>query len=109
MQSLQSRVFELVENKGGHAASTTTIRFSNVPEPCTAIYSGPNISFGQAIVKDGEMLYQAIELDGTLRAGRAKIAIKATDGNPREMHLHWSWLTGEKSSGVSVWQEIEPN
>ena len=81
------------------------MQFGSKTHPCTATYSGPNVRFGQVIVEDNEMLYQAIESNGKLSAGRANITLEEMDGERLVMRLEWTWLTGDLSSGVSIWRE----
>jgi len=101
------KVFQLVENKQGHASGATIMRFNDCESPCTATYSGPNVSYGQAIVQSKSMLYQALESDGALTAGQAKVTIAEPTAGQMEMRLDWKWLTGDRSEGVSFWQQIE--
>lgn len=107
MQDLAGKSFELIENSDGHASGSTMMRFEAASNPCKATYSGPNINFGQAIVQGNEMLYQALESDGKLTAGRATVSILEFEDQPLEMRLQWAWLTGDRSSGVSIWRQVE--
>ena len=98
---MQGLVFELSENTGGHASGATRMTFSNESDPFRATYTGPNISYGHAIVAGGVMLYHAVHSDGSLSAGRADVEL-----SDEQMLLRWQWLTGEPESGVSVWKRI---
>lgn len=107
MQELANKTYELMENTTGHATHTTMMIFGPSSEPCKGVYSGANIIFGQALVNGQEMLYQAMETDGQLTAGRATVSLVTVPGRPSEMHLQWQWLTGDLSSGVSKWRQVE--
>ena len=104
---LVGRTFELVENNAGHAVSATIMRFGKSTESCTATYSGPNVTTGHAILRSDEMLYHAIDSNGKLSAGRAKVSITKTPVEVAEMRLNWTWLTGDKTSGISIWRECD--
>lgn len=98
---MEGVTFELLENAGGHAKSATRMTFTNASQPFRATYEGPNVTFGHAIVENNVMLYHARNLDGTLAAGQAEVELTDT-----QMILRWRWLTGEATSGVSVWQRL---
>lgn len=100
MNELRDQTYELIENADGHAEGKTRLAFSN-SETVNATYTGPNVVFGNAIVHEAEMVYQALTVEGELNAGRATISIE--DGI---LVLHWTWLTGDRSSGVSRWRKI---
>lgn len=96
---MRNRTFELIENSDGHAAGATRMVFSDETQPYRATYSGPNVTFGHAIVEDGVMLYHARHADGSISAGQADVNLTED-----QMVLNWRWLTGEETSGVSVWK-----
>lgn len=108
MMNLSGRAFELIENDNGLAASTTRISFDVGRGPYRGTYLGPNIVHGQVLVSDVggtlKMLYHALTASGELVAGRADVSI--SDHEPLHMQLKWQWLTGDLSSGVSNWTEI---
>ncbi|WP_018996504.1 hypothetical protein [Hirschia maritima] len=104
---LSGCVFELIENSSGHAAEKTIMSFSPNLEICSAIYSGPNIEFGQVLVSDDCMLYHALDKAGKLAAGQAKISIQQDDSNDVFMKLEWSWLSSDSSSGESLWKLVK--
>jgi hypothetical protein len=109
--NLSNRHFELVENSDGHASAKTIMKFSEQIEPFLGTYAGPNIIYGQVIVKTSstgstEMLYQSLTSDGELVAGRAQVSLHEEDDQPAEMKLHWQWLTGSLASGTSIWREM---
>lgn len=106
MPSLSNKSFELIENRGGHAAGSTVMRFDSSSDPNRAVYSGPNVKVGHAMVVGDEMVYHAVDFDGQLSAGRAKITIIESAGET-EMHLNWQWLTGDRSTGLSKWRQVD--
>lgn len=106
---LSRRTFELVENTDGLAASTTRISFETGTGPFRGTYKGPNIAHGQVLVSDADgelrMLYHALTISDELVAGQADVSISEQD--PLRMQLKWQWLTGDLSSGVSNWIEVD--
>ena len=98
---MQNKTFELLENADGHAAGATRMVFSDETQPYRATYSGPNVTFGHAIVEDNVMLYHARNTDGSISAGQAEVEL--TDN---QMVLRWRWLTEDNTSGISVWKRI---
>lgn len=105
MNDLAGKSFELIENNDGYAAGSTVLKFGASLDPYQAIYSGPNIKFGQAIVSEDEMLYHALDSEGCMASGYAKVKFEGR-GDNSEMILHWQWLTGGKSNGISRWRNI---
>ena len=103
---LRNKTFELIENEEGHALESTRMAFGSAQDPFTAIYSGPNTSLGQVLVSDSRMLYQSADLEGNLSAGEAAISFAQTNGTST-MVLNWRWLTGDQSSGISKWREVD--
>ncbi len=108
---LSNKVFELIENEDGLAASKTKMVFDNSISPYRATYSGDNVHYGNAIVSASSneisMLYQALTKEGELVAGKAKVYLTSPDSQLLKMQLHWQWLTGDMSSGISHWCEID--
>jgi len=85
--------------------------FNHCTSPYEASYSGPNVSNGHALVfaKNDvlNMVYHAITSEGILVAGKAVVELtRASSTNTLEMQLNWQWLTGDLSSGISKWIEI---
>ena len=105
MHGLLGRSFTLVSNNKGDASESTIMQFGTSIAPQIATYSGPNIVYGHAIVAGDEMLYHALGVDGNVKAGRAKVNLDGSDDQPLTMTLRWSWFTGDKTSGTSVWHE----
>mgnify|MGYP005989951659 CR=1 FL=1 len=107
---LSNRKFELIENEAGLASEKTLMVFDNSSHPYKASYSGPNVKYGHIIVSTDKsetiMLYHSLSKDGDLAAGRAKVTLKEINSSTTEMQLHWHWLTGDLSSGISKWSEI---
>lgn len=105
---LSKRTFELVENADGLAANETRIAFADGNNPFKGTYQGPNIVYGQVLVSDVggtcQMLYHALTSSGELVAGKANVYFSGQE--PLRMQLHWQWLTGDLSSGVSNWIEV---
>ena len=102
---LQDRVFVLVQNESGHASGDTIMRFGDAELPFTAEYAGPNVMYGHVVVHEGRMLYHSLDSDGNLSAGIARVQLDDSLPTP-EMTLEWRWLTGDDSSGTSVWRQL---
>ena len=72
-----NKTFQLAENDQGHAGLSTTMRFSSDTHPYRANYEGPNIVYGSALMSETEsklvMLYQQLNADQNLTAGRADV------------------------------------
>lgn len=105
MYDLRAMAFELIENSDGHATTSTLLQFDSSSGPYRAIYTGPNVKFGHVIVSGNEMLYYAMDAEGSMSSGYAKVSFDVFEGKT-EMILNWQWLTGDKSSGVSRWRHI---
>lgn len=107
---LSNRKFKLIENKKGLAFGETIMVFDSTDSPYKAVYEGPNIDYGHALVSfENEkltMLYHSLSLEGELSAGKATITLSKANSNNLEMQLDWHWLTGDLSSGISKWREI---
>jgi|SRR5690554_1270920 len=105
---LSNRIFELVDNAEGLAASETRISFAGGRNPYRGTYQGPNIIYGQVMVSevDGtcQMLYHALTASGELVAGTANASFSGHES--LRMQLNWHWLTGDLSSGTSNWIEV---
>jgi len=52
------------------------------------------------------MVYHALTQQGELVAGKAQVQLVRKDLGNLEMQLNWQWLTGELSSGISRWEEV---
>jgi len=107
---LSNKTFELIENQNGLADSSTRMIFNKNSAPYEATYSGPNVSNGHVLafkVNDSfNMVYHALTQQGELVAGKAQVQLVRKDLGNLEMQLNWQWLTGELSSGISRWEEV---
>lgn len=108
--NLENKIFDLIENQGGLASSDTRMTFNNDSFPFQAMYSGPNVSNGHVLVASHEgslnMIYHALTSEGVFVAGKADVSFTNTEKGPLTMQLNWQWLTGDLSSGVSMWSEV---
>jgi hypothetical protein len=108
-----NRSFELTENRDGEAAESTVMSFGSESNHCRGIYTGPNVVLGQCLVYERssggivEMVYQAVDREGGLNAGSAIVSFEESREGECLMILEWTWLSGDKSSGISVWRELE--
>lgn len=107
--NLKNKIFDLIENQDGLAESHTRMIFNGNSLPFQATYSGPNVSNGHVLVSSDannnlNMVYHALVNDGSLVAGKADISFSTIE-NILTMKLNWQWLTGDLSSGVSMWKE----
>lgn len=101
----------MIENADGLAGDKTRMIFDDGTSPYRAIYTGENIEYGNVIVTTNKntlnMLYQALTTEGDLVAGKAQVNISAISSTSLEMELQWQWLTGDLSSGISRWKEVD--
>lgn len=110
LDDLAGYEFALIENETGEAESGTTMRFGRRHKHAIeASYEGPNVSHGHALVTQTAagsttMVYHALDADGALNAGTAKVIIEHV---PMTMRLEWQWLTGDRSRGTSLWRRRE--
>ena len=105
MYDYANKQFTLTQNSQGHASTQTVMQFGPQRNPWQATYSGDNTKIGQVLIQRGEhgdeMVYQAVTEHDVLVAGRAQV--KVDTNLPVTMSLHWQWLTGDRSNGISTW------
>lgn len=109
--NLSNKIFRLVDNQDGLAMSDTKMTFSENSAPFIAKYSGDNIVYGNVIVttSNGEMkmLYHSLSTNNELAAGKANVHLSVNKFNNLDMTLEWCWLTGDLTSGISKWIEVD--
>ncbi len=107
---LSNRKFKLIENQQGLASGDTIMVFDSTGLPYRAVYNGPNIEYGHALVSFEDekltMLYHSVSRKGELSSGKATITLSQNNSSNIEMQLDWQWLTGDLSNGISTWREI---
>jgi len=106
---LTSKTFQLIENQDGLASSSTRMIFNSSNAPYEATYSGPNVSNGHVLVFKNDtldMVYHALTHEGKLVAGKAVVELTIEEPETLKMQLNWQWLTGDLTSGISRWIEI---
>ena len=107
---LSNKKFQLVENNEGLASEQTLMAFDSFDSPYRAIYHGSNIEFGHVVVSSENgalnMLYHSLSKEGELSAGKAIVTLTTVASGGTEMQLNWQWLTGDLSSGISKWREV---
>lgn len=108
------RRFRPVTNTpNGEVNGETLFRYSQQGELFTATYSGGGIRHGQMtglVGLDGSLkfLYQHVSDNGEFRAGQCQsVPQLLADGRIR-LHESWQWLTGDRSRGESVVEEVAP-
>jgi hypothetical protein len=108
--NLQNKQFLLIENGDGLAASDTLMIFDDSCDPFHATYSGPNVSNGHVLVSftnnKCNMVYHALASKTDLVAGKAEVSFVNSKTNENVMQLNWQWLTGDLSSGISLWRQV---
>ena len=109
--NLSSKKFQLIENHDGLASNQTLMTFDSSEYPYKATYHGPNIEFGHAIAYSVNgalnMFYHSLSKQGDLSAGKAVVTLTKAASGDTEMQLDWQWLTGDLSSGISRWGEVD--
>jgi hypothetical protein len=108
---LSNKIFRLIDNLDGLASDETRMIFSGNSVPFIATYSGDNILYGNVVVTshddETKMLYHAVSTSNELVAGEADVHLSINKSNKLNMTLNWSWLTGDLSSGISEWVEVD--
>lgn len=110
--SLDNRVFVAIANSEyGIVSSETRFHFWQQGDVFFADYSGGDVREGHIIGQftgetEGAMLYHCMTKDHVLKAGKATAEFTQVESGRVTMDLNWRWLTGDKSSGTSHYEEI---
>ena len=94
----------------GEVGGETVFLYRQDGEVLSGDYSGGAIVAGSLLGRvraDGslEFLYQHLNRDGELMAGRCESTPRRVDGR-LVLAERWKWLTGDRSSGTSEVEEI---
>lgn len=109
---LVGKRFRLLENStSGAAGIDTVLSFTSDDDVIVGHYGGGSILVGHVLARRSgecelEMLYQGATTSGQIRAGAAAATFRADDKGGMTMTLEWRWLSGDGSSGTSVWELI---
>ena len=111
--NLNGLVFSPVQNsEHGTVAATTVFKFKQLGKQISAIYSGGDVVdghiIGQFISNDkAALLYHNVTKSGDLQAGEAEAIFAMLPDKRLTIHMNWQWLNGDKSNGISYYEEIK--
>ena len=112
--NLDGKVFRSVSNsENGEVGAETRFHYRQTAGIVTADYSGGSIVVGHLIAKmlDGgrlDMRYHHLNDKGDLMLGTCtSTPARLPDGRLRFTE-EWQWLSGDRSSGSSVIEEVAP-
>lgn len=106
------RLFSPTRIEGrSETTSDTVFKYEQIGTLVTATYSGGDIEFGQllgTVNKDGtlDFHYQHRNRQGLLMAGQCHTTPEVLDTGKLRLHETWQWMTGDKTQGTSVLEEI---
>jgi len=110
--SLDGKVFRSIGNSdNGDVDGETRFQYRQIGNLVTATYSGGSVVEGHLIalmLPDGslDMRYHHVNIRGDLMLGTCRsIPERLPDGRLR-LHEEWQWLSGDRSSGRSVIEEV---
>ncbi len=110
---LTGKTFGLLTNsENGEVSTDTLFYYKQNDNLVTAEYHGGTIKYGKIIAKQNEnntleMLYQCLTTDGELKAGSAYAKVSKNKEGKIQLDLNWQWLNGDKSSGTSIYLEVD--
>lgn len=107
--NLAGTTFRAVSNSNHGTINTETeMRFTADGDIVSGNYTGGSVIEGHILGKrlnesELEMLYQSIDINGEIQAGKAHARFASDNKNQIHMYLDWQWLTGDQSAGQSEW------
>ncbi|NNC37481.1 MAG: hypothetical protein EX271_12435 [Acidimicrobiales bacterium] len=110
--NLNGRRFYPVHNTvNGTVTDDTIFHFSQSGENITADYAGGDIEIGHItglFMKPDTaiLLYHCLTTEGELKAGRADAHFSLNEAGTICIDMQWQWLSGDKTSGTSHYEEI---
>jgi len=110
--SLDGKIFRSIGNSdNGDVDGETRFHYRQSGHLVTATYSGGTVVEGHLIalmLPDGslDMRYHHVNIRGDLMLGTCRsVPERLPDGRLR-LHEEWQWLSGDRSSGRSVIEEV---
>ncbi len=112
MINLNHKKFVLLSNSEKGTVNTDTIfEYQQYDNLIIANYKGGFIKYGKIIGKLLEdkidMLYQCLNVDDELLAGKAIAIVTKTKEDKIKLSLNWQWISGKEGSGTSEYIEIK--
>jgi len=110
--NLDNRKFRSLANTdNGDVSSQTIFHYRQRGDVVWAEYRGGSVRQGSLIARwtDGdtlEMRYHHITRDNQIKTGRCTSHPEMSENGRLLMYEEWQWTTGDKSSGISVIEEI---
>ncbi|MEM1248605.1 MAG: n-acetylglutamate synthase [Acidobacteriota bacterium] len=107
------RIFRGRSNTGnGDVGSETIFYYRQEGDVVSATYTGGVVRDGQllgTVADDGSLdfCYHHIDSDGALHAGQCRSTPRVEKGGRLVLEEEWQWLTGDRSRGSSVVEEVE--
>lgn len=95
----------------GEASNHTVFHYRQDGSIVWATYQGGAIRFGSLIAQVGadgglEMRYQHINASGEFMHGKCRSRPEVLGDGRLRLHERWEWLSGDRSKGESVVEEI---
>ena len=109
---LDGRIFRSIGNTGnGEVDSETRFHYRQAGDVVTATYRGGSIVEGHLIAKvlpGGvlDMRYHHVNDRGELMIGTCRSTPECLPDGRLRFHEDWQWLSGDRSSGRSVIEEV---
>lgn len=96
----------------GDVGTETLFYYAQQGDVVSARYTGGSVRDGQllgTVANDGslEFCYHHIDVAGALHAGRCRSTPRFEDDGRLVLDEEWQWLTGDRSRGSSVVEEVE--
>jgi hypothetical protein len=100
-----------VENAHGVSSADTVFHYRTDGSLITGTYAGGRIRAGQLVgrvtsPKTIELLFQCVTTEGELMAGQSSGRVGEDAAGRATLEFDWSWLTGDRSGGVSRYVEL---
>jgi hypothetical protein len=109
---LDGKIFRSLTNSGnGEVTSDTRFHYRQAGDLVSATYAGGAIVEGHLIAKvrpDGalDMRYHHVNVRGELMVGMCLSTPEHLADGRLRFHEEWQWLSGDRSSGRSVIEEV---
>lgn len=107
------RIFRGRSSAGdGDVSSATVFYYTQHDDVVSARYTGGSVRDGQllgTVAEDGSLdfCYHHLDIEGVLRAGRCRSTPRFEDDGQLVLDEEWQWLTGDRSRGSSVVEEVD--
>jgi hypothetical protein len=105
------RFRSVVNSANGEVGEQTVFEYHQHGDIVTATYSGGSILLGQLlgrVLADGrmELRYHHLNGEGDFKLGMCLSTPERLPDGRLQFHESWQWLSGDRSSGTSLIQEI---